>query len=263
MKKKHFRCDVKEFDCKAECCKSISTKPVLGVGDFIRIREHTGELVSKIWLEKGNTRLVYIPEQWGENNLLLTLGLIHEPCPYVSQDDSCKIYEARPLVCANFPFSLSHSKRMANYSNLGCMNGNISQKQKEYSRKIKAVMKSEMRLDREFFWTKGPQLFRFKTVSDICKIAEKLEGLLEKNGSWVTDIRRQDALKAFSELDEILKNVASSKAAISTQELGSIMEPILFVYLGECIAEQLENVAKARKHEYHETTREYYKILNR
>lgn len=96
---KYFRCDPRELCEGAQCCRSLETSPALSLGDYVRLSEYTGLPISKIWHDNGD---VYAYPVLG-NQFQATLGLLHDPCPYLKNDLKCGVYEMRPSGCAGFP----------------------------------------------------------------------------------------------------------------------------------------------------------------
>jgi len=76
------------LDC-ANCCKT--TSPIFTSKDVDRIAKHL-QVKSAAFQEK------YLMRD-DEYDLVLK----GSPCPFLSEDNSCKIYEVRPRACAEYP----------------------------------------------------------------------------------------------------------------------------------------------------------------
>src|SRR3989344_7564988 len=111
----YFRCDPGNLCEGAKCCSSIETPVALGVGDYLRLGEATGRSPVEVWHEVGDVSVTKTNEQ---NKWLILLGLLHDPCPYLTPDLKCGVYDHRPLGCASFPafFFLFNRRDIAHYT---------------------------------------------------------------------------------------------------------------------------------------------------
>lgn len=100
-----------ETDCLqcANCCKSIP--PVVSKRDSKRIANHLG-LTKQAFAEK-----YLVTDNDGDT------VISSSPCPFLMDDNKCKIYPHRPTACRQYPHSgdfmfyknLNHHKRNAKY----------------------------------------------------------------------------------------------------------------------------------------------------
>ncbi len=100
-----------ELDCLdcANCCKSIP--PMLSKRDVKRIAKQLG--LSTLQFEEKYT----IVDEDGDTVINAS------PCPFLKEDNKCKIYEVRPAACRLYPHSgeqqffknFSHHKRNMKY----------------------------------------------------------------------------------------------------------------------------------------------------
>ena len=80
-----------EIDCLdcANCCKSIP--PLLNETDIKRLAKALG-------MKPADFRLEYVVVD--EDYDMVMKG---KPCPFLEADNSCKVYEARPSACRQYP----------------------------------------------------------------------------------------------------------------------------------------------------------------
>lgn len=101
----------KEMDCLqcANCCKSIP--PIVSMRDAKRIAKRLN-ISKKVFLDT----YTLLDE---DGDLVINAS----PCPFLLEDNKCRIYEDRPAACRLYPHSgeelfyknLSHHKRNARY----------------------------------------------------------------------------------------------------------------------------------------------------
>jgi len=82
-----------KIDCTkcANCCKTA--KPTLFQDDIDRISQHLGISIEEM------ERDYLIPEE----NEVDTWEMNATPCPFLSQENLCTIYEVRPFACKDYP----------------------------------------------------------------------------------------------------------------------------------------------------------------
>lgn len=87
------------FDCLScgNCCKSIP--PVVREADQRRIAKHLRMKPSEFWER-------YIKYDEDDDTVMNA-----SPCPFLESDNKCKIYDHRPLACAEYP----HTNRVRMY----------------------------------------------------------------------------------------------------------------------------------------------------
>ena len=100
-----------EVDCLqcANCCKSIP--PIVSSRDSKRIAQSLG-------MQRGEFEDKYIVVDEDGDRVINA-----SPCPFLEEDNKCRIYEVRPSACRQYPHSgkmdffkhFSHHKRNAKY----------------------------------------------------------------------------------------------------------------------------------------------------
>ncbi len=166
MAPNYFVCRPGELCDGAACCTSPETRPSLLLGDYIRLSEHTGEPLEKIWREKGDVSLSKFGNM-GPTEFLVTLGLLHDPCPYLAHDYRCGVYESRPLGCGSFPFPLlteNQEEAKTRYGAYRCLDGvEPSPNQIEYAKELHRIMREEAVQDMRILWNGRPRYIQIPT----------------------------------------------------------------------------------------------------
>ncbi len=97
----------KNIDCLqcANCCKTAS--PIIKPSDTKRISGYLG-------ISAAQFISTYLRSDDDNDYVVNTL-----PCPFLSNDNSCKIYEVRPLDCSEYPHTrgIDYTKRINYQSN--------------------------------------------------------------------------------------------------------------------------------------------------
>jgi Fe-S-cluster containining protein len=75
----------------ANCCKAV--RPTLTKGDIIRVSR-------RLEMKPAEFRTKYLVESKEELGLWEAASM---PCPFLGQDNRCRIYDVRPASCAEYP----------------------------------------------------------------------------------------------------------------------------------------------------------------
>ena len=153
---KYFICDPENLCDGATCCGRVGTQPWLSLGDYIRLADYTNESVIDLWRTKGNLKLTVLPSlRTGE--FLVSLSLLHNPCPYLTQEHKCSVYEVRPTECAGFPLFLylHHPEQIGTfYQDYRCLKGVRPEPgQIELGKRLFEIQKEELLAEDKFLWT--------------------------------------------------------------------------------------------------------------
>jgi len=260
IKTRAFKCDPRQFGCRAACCRSADTKPALTVGDYLRMSTATGESLSQLWLNRGNVNLTLVDK--AESLFILTLGLRHDPCTFLSPEAKCKIYAMRPLACGSFPWYILIEKPeelLDGYSDLKCLkNVRNTPAQAELWRRMRPIMRTEAEAELRHFWTKGPSHISAKDTTifyHLYKYAR--EYLAGPKPSYAME-RVPILEEAIKKMETILK--MSGRVVIPPHKLANLAQNVLFFWAAEAIAKQLDELTPAAKEAYKSTTEAWQEI---
>ncbi len=256
MEEKYFSCD--PVACNAECCRSISTKPVMTFGDFLRIGQHLGKTATDIWLESGNVAVVPLQDREGIA-ALAALALFHNPCPYLSEQNKCNIYNSRPLGCLEFPFTAIEDGHVdiEGYHSLDCMkNVRLFPAQRKLCKAVGRIAEEETRLDIELFWSENLRgCIDIFSQMQYEEIARRALGVIA-NGKVSPAMAREVRISAGE-----MHLLISSKGydSIGVRELCNFLEPMVYAIKREQFAEVFRKAEKF-KHRYKKTSDELRKL---
>jgi len=96
-----------KFECKhcGQCCKRFG----LGEKNFLPIfeweaREFEVQAKKKgILVDVKPNRMFF--EEINRKIVILGYGLYSSPCPFLTKDNDCSVYEKRPIICRRFPIN--------------------------------------------------------------------------------------------------------------------------------------------------------------
>lgn len=260
MAEKYFKCDPKELCNGSACCRTLETRPSLGVGDYIRLSEYTGEPVVEIWRKKGNINLTHFKDM-GKGGFVTTLSLIHDPCPYLSEDSTCDVYEVRPLCCADFPLNLliDQREKLKNYEGYKCLDGvQPSPKQTEQWKKLTQIMEREAELDCRFFWLKRPSVY-IPTIGAYFQLVEQAAHLQIARDPGAKNERSKRLLEASREMRRLYE-MGKVQKGLQADFYVSLITPVLFPVIEDQVAERLASLDGKVLELYKETSEEWKKL---
>lgn len=261
----------KYFECKptilckgADCCTTPETKPALSVGDYLRLSWFTQEPVVDIWRNKGDIAVNSFPDL-KEGHFLVSLSLLHDPCPYLSKEYKCAVHETRPLGCGSFPIMLFKRKSQeleGIYNGYRCLqNVQPRPEQLQLTNDLEQILKEEAELDIRFFWEGSPVYINASTVGAFSELA--LEALRsQKTRDPQEKYRRtQTLIRALDRMQSIIEE--KKGVHLSAIEYSALLSPVMFAILEERVAQRLENLPSEAIEAYKKTTEQWLKLAGK
>jgi len=263
---------MKKFECKpgelcegASCCKDIHSSPSVSLGDYLRISEFTKTSLTDMWRKNGEVSLVPHPEL-PPATYIVTLGLVHDPCPYLSGESRCEVYPIRPLGCASFPigtFQHSREEITGAYKGYRCLQGvEPSQEQVKFWQELDKILMAEAGLELEHLWTNGEG--EYIDLSDITKYKEYGEIAIRRQ------IRR-DPQNKTSKLERIKRSIQgleeqkterwNNGLKICGDLYRTLWKPIVTGMSEDGIVSRLENLSQSALDSYKETTERWKELI--
>ncbi|MFC1723388.1 YkgJ family cysteine cluster protein [Nanoarchaeota archaeon] len=257
-----FRCDPGNLCEGHYCCDGNSTKPALSIGDYIRLADHEGKKPSEVWREKGTvslTRVSALPPGY----LMVTKGLLHEPCPYLK--DGCEVYEVRPMGCASFPsfmFLRGRDESLnGTYKDLGCLqNVEYTEEQLRVPRQLDAILCREVDMDGALFWGGIPPVINAATPAEIFGLAEQAADVAEKRDPHGQDVRTEMLLGAVRKA-RVLFDSGQMTGGLDHDVFTSTLSPIVFTLFGEPIAQRMDALGNSVLNKYRAHQTELEEVL--
>lgn len=171
---KPFVCNPNKLCNQASCCRNPAVMPALSVVDYFRLGIATERTAADVWREDGGLSVSddprILPDQF-----IIQLGIEHNPCPFVLDDNSCSVYENRPIACAEYPFSLIGSGDVDSpeYAEFDCLRGGeFTRQQKVFYRELHAIMPHLERQDDMYFWDGLPRVVTMPPIDSFEKYME-------------------------------------------------------------------------------------------
>ncbi len=259
MENKYFECKPGELCDGSTCCKTRGTKPALSVGDFIRLSEATGKPITELWKTKGDATITtYSNLRMGE--FLVSLGLLHYPCPFLSQENRCTVYDTRPLGCASFPSLLleSHSEQLdAHYSHYACLKGvKLSPRQKRFWKELDQIMFEEAGADIRFLWKNKPPYIHIPALGDYFKMAADAIIKQKERDPRADLCGSRRLIDTVNQMTGIVgrKEPDAGPIVFSTADFIDALTPVMYSIIEDDIAERLANLDKEALDFYKGTT---------
>ncbi|MEA3430600.1 MAG: YkgJ family cysteine cluster protein [Nanoarchaeota archaeon] len=258
MKKEYFQCLPGKLCETADCCKGKETPVALTLGDYSRIKQYTSESLEEIWRKRGNVCLT--PHSvFGE--IMQTLGLFHNPCPYLSDEHSCSIYESRPMGCIGFPFLLLSDKSeelKTVYQSFQCLhNVKPPQDHELLAKELMILMYEEARIELSILgdpnvWTVRTDRDYFKLAADAMKVqaARDLSGQTTRSKFLTKTISQMIQLQESGELAQ----------GIHANLFRYLLEPVIFALAEDKVAAKLAALENKVDTHFKETTERYREI---
>jgi Fe-S-cluster containining protein len=260
MAERYFICRPNELCERAACCRSLETRPTLGVGDYIRLSEYTGEPVTKIWRERGNINLTHF-KGMGTGEFIATLSLLHDPCPYLSDDSACSVYEVRPLVCADFPFNLliEERERLEQYKDYDCLRDvRPTPRQVKKWKELKGIMNREADLDCKFFW-RGRPTVTISTIGAYFELVKRAIDLQKVRDPEAKSERSRRLLESSSKMKDLLET-GELQNGLQADLYISLITPALFPVIEEQVAWELARMDERTEELYRETSEKWKRL---
>lgn len=269
MAKRNFKCDPDLFHCSASCCTSIYSHPTLSLGDYVRLSEGTKKPISEIWRSKGSIKLS-TRKDLRNGEFLLTLGLLHNPCPYLSLDNKCSIHDIRPVACASFPLFLyinCPDQINDQYKDFDCLRGARAKPSHiKLGKELDRLMMKEAALELELLWEEGANYLYMPRVSDFFKLAKKAAIQQSLRYPHSNKERSKMMANAMNSMTTIEGPYSSKKSTGSCMEANLFchhVTPFVFSLLEDEIGEKLEKQEDELKDVFGETSRKWRTLLKK
>ena len=194
---------------------------------------------------------------------IVTLGLLHDPCPYLSEDYRCKVYSARPLGCAVFPLHLlidSSPQLKTNYKGYQCIRDvSLSEGQKRLGQELRILLRESAEIDFEFFWKKEPIYISTQTTADYFSLASQAIEAQMSLGRNKNHPRVKKMLQAVFEMQRIVdtREVLNGFAPDSYRAL---LSPVVYCLLEKEIADRMKVVDKSAIDAYRKIDQRWYEL---
>lgn len=254
----YFECKPGKICKNADCCRSKYANPSIGIGDYLRISKYTDESILDIWETKGSVSLYYR----GCAEFTVLLSFLHDPCPYLTNENKCRIYEVRPVVCALFPFlSTKTSGQLdAESKNFKCLkNVNFSKEQISKWEEMFKIAKLESDIEFDNFWMGKPIELSMPKVGDYFKLASQALGLQQSRDPNAVKPLTKLLLSTVNEMVECQKN-GEFKKGLKGVDCKSWLRPVVYTIIHNAIATKIEAIDDKFRELYKDTT-EKWKIL--
>jgi Fe-S-cluster containining protein len=255
----YFRCEPGILCNAADYCTGMETKPSLGLGDYIRISDQTGESLPDIWIKKGDAGLSELDRN--NRSFLFTLGLIHDPCPYLNSSFKCSIYESRPYGCSAFPTDVLLNKQESNqhYGILRCLQGKTPEPNDlKFLKQVNGIVHKEIKYEMERFWKGKHPVLTFPTIGDYFTLATTALDLVEMKDPEAETARTKRLLLAVNTMQGIVSN---NFTGFQILDFIHNLQPVAYEIFQEEIADKLNSVDRETFELFRETSREYKELL--
>jgi Fe-S-cluster containining protein len=255
-----FHCNPNKYCKDATCCKSEETAPSLGVGDYIRLSEKTGEPLADIWRTKGDVHISTLHEI--EGGFLVVLGLEHEPCPYL-QETGCKVYDSRPLTCQMFPTGvlLNHKRQLSsNYHRYTCLKDTraTSDDINTYAR-LQKIVDEEVHLDMEHLWKGHKHIIIVPTIDMYFDFARDAIRIQSKKDPLSIDKRSRRVIEAVHEMRR-LHDKTGGDVTMTADQYAKLLRPVTYSMIQDQVTLKLETLTETVRKEYRKTTERLKKV---
>ncbi|MFA4820101.1 MAG: YkgJ family cysteine cluster protein [Candidatus Aenigmatarchaeota archaeon] len=260
-----FKCDPYKLCEGAQCCRGNESYPSLSIGDYIRISGATGKPLTALWRDAGDVQLSDFSDlEKGE--YLMTLSLLHDPCPYLTDDFRCSIYEARPLGCGSFPFLLfkyDPEQIRENYKHYACLHGiQPSREQIKFGEDVDTLMRKEAELDVRIMWSGKPRYISVPNVAVYGKLALGANEMQERRDPAGRSYRSRRLLRAIDKMNSFVMDGTLSRG-INTDLYISMVQPVVFTLVEDEIAKKLSSLTPDEIAAYGETTQRWKELARR
>lgn len=255
MSAEYFKCDLSVCG-SAPCCHDRYSDPLLTPGDWLRLSEKIGEPVDEIWKKYGDVS-IETSEVLGDGVFLVGLGLDHYPCPFLSREKECTVYDSRPLSCVAFPAIMLCSCDYSPHdsTNYPCLSGDVtaSPDQREAMKVLHWALYREQYAEHHFFWREKQPMFSLGKPEDVQDFLKTSIGAIDNiKTKKVSEERTERAVQAGLRLKEC--RTAGGDLRLNNREVKEIAKPFMFLHMQEQIGHMLSGHGQEYGHLYTETT---------
>ena len=255
-----FNCDPRQFNCRAACCRSANTSPALSVGDYLRMGAAIGEDPSQVWLKRGNIKLTLVNEATGM--FIITLGLLHDPCTFLSPEEKCQIYAMRPVACGSFPWKMlvdQPESLAVEYPDLACLkNIRLTPDKAELYNRLVQIVRTEAQADLRYFWN---QRMNHTYVQDTTVFHNLYKGA-RKYLAEPKPFHSPERVVVLEDVARKLENIIIGSEAVIMKpyEFANLAQTVYFFWSAEAVAQQLDDLTPAAREAYKQTTEAWQEI---
>jgi len=258
----YFRCEPGTLCEGAACCKRIDTTPGLGIGDYLRLSEATGEPAADIWRSKGDVHLTHY-KNMPQGEFLVTLSLLHDPCPYLSAGNSCTVHESRPLACASFPLFLYMFRQEhmdGHYREYKCLKGVVSSpEQIQLGHALHGITMDEARIENTLW-----KVARYVCAPDfgvVFSAMEKARKMQAQRDPASTSPRSRRLAKSIHDIHSLYE-AGEHRKGIDADMFSSMISPIAFALFQDEVAQMLEDLGNGAEL-YADTTKRWRELAEK
>jgi Fe-S-cluster containining protein len=264
MTKNTFVCDPENLCENASCCRSIHTKPILSVGDFYRLGKLTKQSPAQVWEEAGEVTF-YRDSSFPQDTFLFGLGLMHDPCFYLDDNNQCQVYGQRPLGCGHFPINLlsdNDSTLQTHFKIYQCLQGvTLSKTQLDQEKELEKIIGEEAELDLKYLWTKGP-IYLNLTFSQYTEKAEEALKLQSQRDPEKQSPKSQRLIRKVNEAIDLMES-SSEEVILHSNEFVDFWAPVLTSNFNTAIIEQFNRLSPESLAQYGKTSQQWVKLIQR
>jgi len=234
------------------------------MGGYLRLSEFTEQPMSQIWREKGDLAILSFPDlRPGE--FLVSLSLLHDPCPYLTEENSCDVYPVRPTDCAGFPqFELVNGKeQLPAFENYQCMQGvKLSSEQATLVRKLqKTIMLREAQMDIDLLWSGQPLYIYAPTLSHLHEFITQASVLQKQRDPSGISKRTQ---KLFNAMEIVNAHQSTGgRPTFSFNEYTNLLSSVMFCLLEDRVADRFNDSEARIRSLYKKTTKKWQALHTR
>jgi|SRR3989338_464638 len=237
MSQNNFVCKPGELCDGAACC--TDTYPAVTLGDYIRLSKYTGESVEGIWRTKGDNHVTILLQPPGV--VIATLGLLNHPCPYLTADFACGVYESRPMPCMAFPFTEPSELLRKKDSLYRCLhNARFSEQQKSFAAEIEKITEEELKAEHEILWNNVQYAFKISTNEGYFRLANMALTAQAKKDIGAKSFRTQRLMEAVGKSRETMDG--NKILDLHPRKRAELMAPAIYAIMEEPVAQILASL---------------------
>lgn len=249
----YFRCDPGRLCEGAKCCTSQETQPSLSLGDFIRLSDASGKPMESIWREDGDVCLSHFQGMMPAGVFVVSPGLFHDPCPYLTRDLKCGVYATRPLGCRDFPINNLASDEAwqerfptATYR---CMdNVRLTDQHQEYLSFLKIVLKEEGQLTLAYFFNNTPSFVQLNNTSLLDTYTIQAVNIQRARDPTAALPRSKRLIRHTERLAKVLHDMTAGRPReMMKDELANMMQPAIYTLVEDDFANRFARIDEKTK----------------
>ena len=239
MSSRYFSCESGKLCKDATCCRSVETKPSLTIGDYLRLAEYTGEDVTEIWRKKGD--FLSLNSRDDDKEYELFLSLLHDPCPYLSED-GCEAHDTKPITCVAFPlheYMCGDGFSDQSTKTYPCLKGvEPHPEQIELGRQAIEIILDEKKMDAIFLWGQHPPHISISGISDYRGLVNHVMMKQDTLDPGRESTRTQRMINAA----RTMENLHATHEIVDTNTMGSLISPFAIALFGDVVTKKMKEL---------------------